>query len=183
MTEIWLPVKGFENTHVVSNLGNVRSIYREYNGLTPTGLPCKFHVAGKLLGTHIGNTGYLRVALVVGGHLKTASVHRLVAMAFVPNPCGRPQVNHIDGVKTNNVPENLEWCTESHNQHHAIRLGLISHPLGDKRAFAKLTDNNVREIRAQIADGRNQREIAKAFGVCPSKITFIKQGRAWKHVA
>lgn len=182
MNERWLPVVGFEQTHLVSNLGNVSSVYREYDGLTPTGLPCKFHVDGQVLGTRISNTGYLRVALAVNGRITTISVHRLVAMAFVPNLNNYPQVNHIDGKKTNNVPENLEWCTVSYNQNHAIRLGLVSHPLGSTRAFAKLTEDKIRKIRTQIASGRNQREIAKEFGVCPSKITFIKQGKAWKHV-
>lgn len=183
MTEVWRPVRGFEETHLVSSMGRVSSVDREYDGLTPTGLPCKFHVTGKILGTTMGNSGYLRVSLSVNGFMKIVTVHRIMAETFLENPYNYPQVNHIDGCKTHNVIENLEWCSASQNQLHAMDLGLTKKPLkGMNHPNRCLTDDLVREIRRQLSLGINQRQIARAFGVVPSRITFIKQGKAWKHV-
>lgn len=182
MNKIWKPVPGFEKTHIISTMGRVASLPRDYVSHTPTGLKCMKHVDGKILKQRLGNTGYFRVALSVMGTIKEMSIHRLIAMAFIPNPNGFPQINHIDGCKVHNIADNLEWCSASKNQLHAIALGLTKISFGSDRAFAKLTDDDVREIRNQISDGITQWKIAKAFGVCPSKITFIKQGKAWKHV-
>ena len=66
--------------------------------------------------------GYLQVCLMVDGKKKTVKVHRLVAVAFVPNPDKKPQVNHKDGNKQNNHAKNLEWCTNSENQTHSYRV-------------------------------------------------------------
>ena len=68
--------------------------------------------------------GYLQVHLRVDGKDKIIKVHRLVAGAFVPNPNNLPQVNHINGDKTDNRIENLEWCTNGENQIHAYKNGL-----------------------------------------------------------
>jgi len=79
---------------------------------------------GRKLSLQKSNAGYLRVELHKNGMAQKHSVHRLVATAFVPNPEGKPQVNHIDGDKTNNKAENLEWVTQSENQSHAYQNGL-----------------------------------------------------------
>lgn len=83
-----------------------------------------FSRLGRRLSQHLSNAGYLRVELHSDGSAKKHSVHRLVALAFVPNPDGKECVNHIDGVKTNNAAANLEWVTRSENQKHAYALGL-----------------------------------------------------------
>lgn len=79
---------------------------------------------GRRLNLQMSKNGYLRVELHENGAAKKHLVHRLVATHFVPNPDGRPQVNHIDGVKTNNDASNLEWVTQSQNQIHAYETGL-----------------------------------------------------------
>lgn len=99
MTEQWKPVVGYENTHLVSNLGRVYSKLSE-----------------KILSPYISNKGYCMVMLNHGGkdrHGKT--VHRLVAEAFLDNPNNYNIVNHKDENKLNNVAENLEWCTSFYN--------------------------------------------------------------------
>lgn len=102
MDEQWRPVKGHE-AYEVSNQGIVRNAVRgNVRRLTPN------------------EKGYLRVQL----NGKWLRVHRLVAIAFVPNPENKPQVNHIDGDKTNNRADNLEWVTNLENAAHAISHGL-----------------------------------------------------------
>ena len=79
---------------------------------------------GRKLRQHVSSVGYFRVELWSGGRGQKVSVHRLVAQAFVENPHGKPQVNHLDGDKLNNAACNLEWVTQSENQRHAYEVGL-----------------------------------------------------------
>lgn len=111
MQEIWKDVVGFEGLYKFSNLGNVISTRRNYSKGTWYLKP--FY-----------NGGYLRVSLVVNWKKKSFLVHRLVAEAFIPNPDNRDTVNHIDGCKTNNHVENLEWATRKEQTIHAIKIGL-----------------------------------------------------------
>lgn len=107
MTEIWKPVKGYEDKYEVSNKGNVRSLNWKNTG------------AIRLLYLKHHPSGYRQVQLFGDGGSKMVCVHRLVAEAFIPNPDSLPQVNHLDYDRTNNRVENLEWCTHSHNMKHS----------------------------------------------------------------
>lgn len=116
MTEIWKDVIGYEGLYQVSNLGRVKSL-----------------IANKLLRPSDNGNGYLVVGLSKNCDRRQHTVHRLVAKSFLPNKYGLPQVNHIDGDKSNNCIENLEWCNNSHNMKHAYRLGLVERPYGRKQ--------------------------------------------------
>jgi hypothetical protein len=78
----------------------------------------------KFLKPNVDERGYERVALYINGKAKNYRVHRLVAEAYIPNLDNKPQVNHKNGVKTDNRVENLEWCTNAENQQHAWDNGL-----------------------------------------------------------
>lgn len=85
----------------------------------------KFYPGKQLIGT-LNQDGYYHVMISTRGRSRYMSIHRLVAATFLPNPDGLPQVNHIDGNKTNNVVTNLEWCSRIHNMQHARDTGLWS---------------------------------------------------------
>lgn len=104
--EVWKDVIGYENRYMVSNLGRVYS--KHYK---------------KILSPHYIHCGYLQVTFSKNNKPKNFLVHRLVAEAFIPNPLGLPEVNHIDMKRDNNVVTNLEWCTKSENLHHAFKNG------------------------------------------------------------
>ena len=109
MTEIWKPVVGYEKYYEVSNLGRVRSLDRVMTSTTGK----QFVKKGRVLRqTKNKSNGYFMLSFRVEGNTKTFTVHRLVATAFVENPNGLGVVNHKNEVKSDNRPENLEWCTK-----------------------------------------------------------------------
>ena len=122
MQEEWRPVVGYEESHEVSNLGRVRSKTRlvERTLSFDTSKKAMYPYKGKLINFYITRKGYHRTSLNGKKHL----VHRLVADAFIPKVEGKPQVNHINGIKGDNRVENLEWCTNAENQVHAWSIGL-----------------------------------------------------------
>lgn len=123
--EIWKPVVGYEGKYEVSNLGNVRSLDYRHTKTT--------HIIAK---TYDSN-GYFKVNLKVNGVAKNLTIHRLVAMAFIPNPNGFNQVNHKDENKENNNVENLEWCTASYNSSYGTRPSRLSKHFKNYSQYSK----------------------------------------------
>lgn len=128
-------------------------------------------------------SGYRKVMLRNTGSYKFFLVHRLVGLAFIPNPENKPCVNHIDGDKKNNAASNLEWCTYSENTRHAVRLGLQKGMPGMRHPEAKLDDSQIPEIRQRVAEGETQTSVAKDYGVTQATISLISRRKLWPHIA
>ena len=145
-------------------------------------------------------TGYVRAILFNGnGKIKRYFVHRLVAEAFIPNPENKPHVNHIDGDKTNNCVDNLEWVTRSENMQHAyyvlkreigfafgkggsdvvwnkgLNIKKLRPEIGKKVAQTRLKRRSSRnvDIISLHKAGHRAKDIAKKYGVCERQIHYI----------
>lgn len=116
--EIWKDITGYEGYFQVSNLGNFRSLDRriKYKNSGTRLYP------GKSLLTETIVEGYQRIVLMKDAVKRRYMCHRLVAQEFIPNPEGKPFINHINGNKSDNRAENLEWCTQSENEIHGYRV-------------------------------------------------------------
>jgi hypothetical protein len=127
--------------------------------------------------------GYLRTMIKKDcGKLSTIKMHRLVAQAYLPNPENLATVNHKDGVKTNNAVENLEWMSHTQNVIHSFAIGIQSNA-GSKNPLAKLTEEQVREIRATYVRKAGNRGIfAKKYGIGIATLKNVISGKTWTHV-
>jgi hypothetical protein len=180
MEEIWKDIEGYEGYYQVSNLGRVKSLQRTVYGRKGSARP----VQEKVLSPRINKYGYSTTVITSGGFKRYVSVHRLVAIAFIPNPDNLPQVNHINGIKTDNRVENLEWVTAKENVRHSYdvlnRKGFSAR--GTARKNAKMNDEIVADIKREIEKGTSLVVLAKKYGVVYKSIHQIKAGVRWKHV-
>lgn len=138
--EIWKDIKGWEGTYQVSNRGRVKSFTRSVSFIR-LGKMQTFIVKGRIMKPTTNWAGYKLVTFNRSGY----AIHRLVAQAFISNINNKPQINHKDSKRGNNHVNNLEWVTPLENMKHASINGRLSH---------KLTDNQVREIRAMYKKGK-----------------------------
>ena len=173
--EIWRPVKSSPRNYMVSNRGRVRSVDRTISDMMPYG-PRIRRVRGKILSPSVGTVGYPH--LTIDG--RSESVHRLVADAFIPNPRGLPEVNHLDRNRANNMVENLEWTTPSGNLLHVTRgFGVNT---GSRNGRSKVTEDDVIEIRRLKSTGAMTRAIARKYRLTESHVSCIITGRFWAHL-
>ncbi len=169
----WRPVVDFESFYEVSSTGLVRRIApgrRTRPGLVLKGYICNGYPMVKLFD---GSSN--------GGKPKTRKhIHRLITAAFL-GPCPENgEVNHKNGIKTDNLLENLEYTTRLGNAQHAAVNGLLRN--GERVVGSKLTADNVRSIRALANFGCPKRRIAKMFGIAHSTTASIIDRRWWKHI-
>lgn len=177
MIETWIPIPEFKNKYEVSNMGSVRSITQKVNQRTKGGVYINITYPGRILALCSNQYGYLMANLLQN----TKQVHRLVAEAFIPNPENKPCVNHINGIKTDNRVENLEWVTYSENQKHAYSIGIHS-AIGEKNGRAKLNEEIILKIKEHRKAGRTQQYIADMFNISRPHVSSILSGKFWSHV-
>lgn len=129
--EIWKDIPGYENRYQVSNLGRIKACWSRAAIIRKQSIV----------------KGYKCVILFTAGRAKNLRVHRLVAQAFIPNPDNKPEVNHIDGDKLNNLASNLEWSTRSENMKHAYDNKLIMGKMGrENNQSRRVINTNTGEI-------------------------------------
>jgi len=161
--EIWKDIKGYEGLYQISNLGNVKSLFRYKKTLKP-----------------FFRKQYFSVNLSKNNNFKTFTVHRLVAENFIINPENKLQVNHIDGNKLNNNIDNLEWNTAKENTNHALLLGLKK--VGCESSRSKLNKEQILEIR-KIYNPHiiSLNILAEKFNVSKKTILSIIQKKTYKN--
>lgn len=175
--EIWKPVVGFEERYEVSNLGRLRSVPRKWH--TERGV-----AEGRLLKTSIDKAGYEQIKLRGStGNEKSATVHILVAAAFIgPRPEGN-RIDHLDADRSNNKLSNLEYVTTSEDIRRMYeRNGGRPAFKGAGNPMAKVTDQKVRQIRRLAAEGMTYRQLAKEYGITPKHAYKIVRREEWQQV-
>ena len=166
MKKITIPNVKFNQEYLVDKNGNIWSPYRGLHMLKPS--PTK--------------KGYYRIVLQTSEGRKTFQVHRLVLMTFNPvNNMENLEVNHIDGNKSNNKLDNLEWCSGSFNVRHSLETGLKIPARGEKVGGNKITELQVIEICERLKNGTESlSQIAQDYGVSKYCIFDIKRKRSWE---
>lgn len=173
--EIWVavPIDRYAKHYSISTFGRVRS------EVTRRGT-----VAGTIKASSPNLLGYVSVMLSLGGIDDRFLMHRLVALAFIPNPENKPRVNHMNGIRHDNALSNLEWVTAKENTQHAMReLGMNDkRPRGSRAHGAKLTEELVVTIRLRAAAGERLMDLASEHGINASTVSSVVSRRYWKHV-
>lgn len=165
-----LVYQGFDygDYYLISSKGRVRSVK-----------------TGKIRKLHLNTQGYLSFSGTFGkrNNKKTIKVHRAVAETFICNLENKSVINHIDGNKTNNNVENLEWCNTRENSIHAVEMGLIKSGQGSCRS--KLTNKDVLFIRELYKNNKKEysaSKLAEKFGVNRETVRIAAIGRSFKNI-
>lgn len=168
-SELWLPIPNFSN-YEASNLGRLRSLNYKRSGCV------------KVIKPSIGKDGYLQTMLLNdNGKYQSWKVHKFVSLAFFGERTNKQEVNHKDGIKTNNSPNNLEYCSRSFNMLHAYANGLEKPMRGELNGNAKLSESQVLDIRRTAANsGRyyGRKMLSEKYGISEAHVKDIVNNKS-----
>lgn len=162
----WYDIPGYEGVYQINVDAQAISIapFKQYRNSTRIGNKNKL----LKMSTHAGYKAY---HLCIGGKPATVYVHRVLALIFIPNPENKPQVNHINGIKSDNRIDNLEWVTSQENIRHVYKNKLKKNHYG--LGISTLTTPDAEEIKRLYKNGQSQSSIAKMFNSIQSQISRI----------
>ena len=177
--EVWRDVVGFEGQYMVSSLGRVKRVPHVRIGVRKVILHGE-----KLIKQQADSWGYMRAWLGTRKNGKCYTVHRLVAIAFLPNPNNLPQINHKNSDKQDNRVENLEWCTPAYNSNYGDRLRSFVKTYGVPVAQYSMSGEHIMDfeyaaLAARAVGGNKSNILAAAHGVT----TRGKNGKVRKHLS
>jgi HNH endonuclease/NUMOD4 motif-containing protein len=139
----WADIKDFEGYYIASDDGDIMGLDR----IVKHGSGCDMFRKGKLMAKSLDGMGYHVVTLSKEGKCHTPKVHRLIASAFIRNIDNKPEVNHKNGIKTDNMVSNLEWATPSENVIHAHKTGLVNIKIGINHSLYGKRSEEVKKTR------------------------------------
>lgn len=178
--EVWRNIRGYEGIYQVSNLGRIKSLERFFiKNRRGGGNRMAVHQPEKIRFPSHDKDGYLKISFWSNGIATYNTVHRVVAIYFLNNDNGYPQVLHKDDNPNNPRWDNLEWGTQSKNIQDAANKGRGFR--GDKNGMAKLKNEDVPEIRKLISKGFSFNKIASLYNVSKSTIKSIRNKRNWTY--
>ena len=176
-TEQWRPVylNGVVYPYEISNLARLRRVDTH-----------------KIIKPLLSSSGYYQYELWKKNKSVRSGAHRLVATAFIPVPnkyikdgyeISDLEINHIDGVKTHNLPYNLEWCTSQENIDHAWKIGLCDPITGQNASIYSTSKETVHRICKLLARGWSSKDISDELGVTFDTVRNIRAGKSWKYIS
>lgn len=165
----WVYINGYKTKYMVTINGEVISIRKDTK---------------KILKPCIDKDGYHHVMIYLDGIAYNRSVHRLVALAFIDNPDGKPEVNHKDGNKNNNHASNLEWTTTKENIGHAWDTGLSNAKIGTEHPESIYSDKQIKKVCKMLENNKySMKEISEKTKVSYTVVKQIKNRVLWKHIS